>query len=107
MPPRWRCMAFMASREGTLLASLVHFLDPRRAWSRFREVVGRDWDAGLLLVAMSAYVVVMSIFCVFRLNSFQTHAFDLGIFNQAFSTALQGRLFYETPDIHVIPSGSF
>jgi uncharacterized membrane protein len=41
-----------------------------------------------------------------RFYTYRTYI-DLGVFDQAFFTALHGRLFYETPDIIVIPSGSF
>src|ERR1700722_3175566 len=61
----------------------------------------------LLAVMVAVYAVIMSYVVLLRYYSFQTHAFDLGIFSQAFSTALQGRLFYETPDQLLIPSGSF
>src|SRR2546428_10554981 len=77
------------------------------AWSRLRERFHIDRYVGLLLASMSAYAVVLSFVAVMRFNTFRTHAFDLGIFNQAFSTALQGRLFHETPDIALIASGSF
>jgi uncharacterized membrane protein len=53
------------------------------------------------------YSAVMSYVVLERFQAFQTNAFDLGIFNQAFTTALHGRLFFETPDQHVIVSGSF
>jgi uncharacterized membrane protein len=56
---------------------------------------------------IAVYSGIMSYIVLLRYYSFQTHAFDLGIFNQAFSTALQGKLFYETPDQYLIPSGSF
>ncbi|HUI86812.1 MAG TPA: DUF2079 domain-containing protein [Nitrososphaerales archaeon] len=49
----------------------------------------------------------MTCFVLLRFYTFRTDAFDLGIFNQAFSTALKGKLFYETPDQLVIQSGSF
>ena len=60
----------------------------------------------LMAVMVAVYAVIMSYVVLLRYYSFQTHAFDLGIFSQAFSTALQGRLFYETPDQLLIPSGS-
>ena len=41
-----------------------------------------------------------------RFYTFRTYL-DLGIFVQAFSSALKGSLFYETPDVVKIPSGSF
>ena len=40
-----------------------------------------------------------------RLYTFRTYV-DLGIFNQAFYNTLHGKLFYETPDLLVIPSGN-
>jgi uncharacterized membrane protein len=61
----------------------------------------------LLFLMIAVYCGVMSYVVLLRFYAFQTHAFDLGIFNQAFSTALQGKLFYETPDQYLIPSGSF
>lgn len=42
-----------------------------------------------------------------RYFNFDTYAFDLGIFNQSFFTALHGKLFLETPDSLKIPSASF
>jgi uncharacterized membrane protein len=68
-----------------------------------RVVLTHKW----LLLLISTYVVVMSFVVLLRFYTFRTNAFDLGIFNQAFSTALKGKLFYETPDQYIIPSGSF
>jgi uncharacterized membrane protein len=59
-----------------------------------------------LVLLMGIYVVVLSFVSLMRFYTFQTTV-DLGIFNQAFRTALGGRLFYETPDLRAIPSGSF
>jgi uncharacterized membrane protein len=64
--------------------------------------------AELLLIAIvMAYIFFLSLFTIERYNSFLTNALDLGIFNQAFWTTLHGKLFYATPDLPVIPSGSF
>ena len=60
-----------------------------------------------LLLMIVVYFGLLSYIVILRFNSFQTNAFDLGIFNQAFSTALSGKLFLETPDQHVIFSGSY
>jgi uncharacterized membrane protein len=79
----------------------------RRARAFVRGRLELDKSVVLIVALISAYAVVMSFVSVMRLHTFQTHAFDLGIFNQAFTTALGGRLFYETPDIHLVPSGSF
>ncbi len=61
----------------------------------------------LLLLMIGLYCAIMSYVVILRFNAFQTNAFDFGIFNQAFSTALKGKLFFETPDQHIILSGSF
>lgn len=61
------------------------------------------WLVSMIVV----YIVFMSIVVLLRYYSFQTNAFDLGIFSQSFWTALKGHLFFETPDQHVITSGSF
>lgn len=55
---------------------------------------------------IAVYSVGLSFFALLRFYTFRTYL-DLGIFDQAFSSALRGRLFYETPDLAVIPSGSF
>ncbi len=49
----------------------------------------------------------MSAFVLLRYSTYQTNAFDLGIFNQSFATTLRGQLFFETPDMRVIPTGTF
>lgn len=65
------------------------------------------WRAKWLVLLIGIYVAAMSCVVLLRFYTFRTHAFDLGIFNQAFSTALHGRLFYETPDLYAVPSGTF
>jgi len=60
-----------------------------------------------LIVLISIYVVILSAFSVERYNCYLTGGFDLGVFNQAFWTTLHGKLFYETPDLPLTPSGSF
>ena len=50
----------------------------------------------------------MSTITILKHNAFLTSGFDLGIFNQAFSTTLfDGKLFYETADLSFNPGGSF
>lgn len=60
-----------------------------------------------LYLTITVYFGIMSYVVLLRYYSFQTNAFDLGLFNQAFSSTLHGKLFYETPDQREIPSGSF
>lgn len=80
-------------------ARLLSRLSP----SRLQGLGRAKW----LLLIIGLYVVIMSCVVLLRFYTFRTHAFDLGIFNQAFSTALQGKLFYETPDLYAVPSGIF
>ena len=76
----------------------------RSLWRRVRTA---GWETQAFLLVLGGWMVGMSVFVLFRYYTFQTNAFDLGIFNQAFATALHGQLFYETPDLRIIPSGSF
>jgi uncharacterized membrane protein len=55
---------------------------------------------------MAVYAVVLSFLALMRYYTFRTYI-DLGIFDQAFSSTLKGRFFYETPDLVNIPSGIF
>jgi uncharacterized membrane protein len=88
LPKEKHLTALRSSHQGSLIPS---------------SLASSKW----LLLMIAIYSTVMSYVVLLRYYAFQTHAFDLGIFNQAFSTALQGRLFYETPDQYLIPSGSF
>ena len=57
-------------------------------------------------IMIGCYIAGFSLLTLMRYYTYRTYI-DLGVFDQAFFTALHGRLFYETPDIIVIPSGSF
>jgi len=59
-----------------------------------------------LTAMMLAYTGVFCLVSLMRFYTFRTYL-DLGIFDQAFSSSLHGRLFYETPDLVFIPSGNF
>ena len=76
----------------------------RRTW---RRVQSADVTTKRFLALLVGWIAGIGVFAVLRYDTFQTNAFDLGIFNQAFSTTLHGRLFYETPDLQIISSGSF
>jgi uncharacterized membrane protein len=52
------------------------------------------------------YVIVLSTASLVRHYSFQTSAWDLGIFDQAVSSTLSGRLFYYTAELYANPGGS-
>ncbi|MCJ7719133.1 DUF2079 domain-containing protein [Candidatus Bathyarchaeota archaeon] len=67
----------------------------------------RSYDF-LTLAAIMIYGVVFSYFTVLKYAVFQSYAWDLGIFNQAFYTTLHdGRLFYYTPELFYNLSGSY
>jgi uncharacterized membrane protein len=55
---------------------------------------------------IGCYVAGLGFLTLMRYYTYRTYI-DLGVFDQALFTALHGRLFYETPDLIVIPSGSF
>jgi uncharacterized membrane protein len=75
---------------------------------RFREGLRRRWPrwGGLVWVGLVATVfsIAVSEVLVLRYEAFQTFAYDLGNFNQAFYTASHGQgFFYYTADL---PSGN-
>ncbi len=69
-----------------------------------------DVEVSILLLGavIGLYTLVFSYFTILKDLSFRTYAWDLGIFNQAFSTTVNnGKFFYYTPELLVNPSGSF
>jgi uncharacterized membrane protein len=73
-----------------------------------RRVFKVDVSTLLLGLAVLAYTGLLSYFTILKHNSFQTYAWDLGIFNQSFWTTLyDGKFFYSTVELLVNPSGSF
>jgi uncharacterized membrane protein len=60
------------------------------------------------MAAIVIYGVIFSYFTLLKHNAFNSYAWDLGIFAQAFHTTLyDGRLFYYTPELWFNPSGCF
>ncbi|MCI4323778.1 MAG: DUF2079 domain-containing protein, partial [Thermoplasmata archaeon] len=61
------------------------------------------------LLGLTAYIVVLSSYSIYRYFNGQADAWDLGIMQQSLYTfAFDGRLFYYTPELFVKnPSGSF
>lgn len=84
-------------------------MDASTAW--FRQSLQRiraRWPAwgGVLVIAVGATIfsVLVSEILVTRYEAFETFAWDLGVFNQAFSTTASGHgFFYYTADL---PSGN-
>jgi len=78
-------------------------------WRRYllhRPVLIRTRAEAHLAKMIIAYIGVFSFVTVMRFYTFRTYI-DLGIFDQALSSTLHGKSFYETPDTVIIPSGNF
>lgn len=62
----------------------------------------------LTMAAIVIYGVIFSYFTLLKHNAFNSYAWDLGSFNQAFYTTLhEGKLFYYTIDLFFNLSGSY
>ena len=61
----------------------------------------------VVLGSILVYGVVFSYFTVLKHNFFRSSAWDLGIFDQALYTTLQGHFLYYTPELFMVPSGSY
>lgn len=72
---------------------------------KFVRKFGLNRYEAALVILVVVYSVMFSFITLMRFYTFRTYV-DLGIFDQAFSSAFHGRLFYETPDLLVIRSGS-
>jgi len=74
----------------------------------FKKFSGLMKNKYLIFLAVSLYTLVFSYYTVLKHYTFQSFAWDLGIFVQAlYSTIYHGRLFYYTIENYVNPSGSF
>jgi uncharacterized membrane protein len=73
-----------------------------------KRVLRRDLSELVVYLLIAMYTVVFSYFTILKHNAFRSYAWDLGIYNQALWTTLnQGKLFYYTPELYVIPSGNY
>ena len=59
-----------------------------------------------LHIAVIAYIIILTCISLFKYYSFQSSAWDLGIFNQACYTTLHGKIFYYTAELYANPGGS-
>ena len=60
------------------------------------------------VVAIFTYAILFSYFTVLKHYNFSSYATDLGVFGQAFYTTIfNGKLFYYTAELYLIPSGGF
>jgi uncharacterized membrane protein len=72
------------------------------------KLLRRDRSEAIVLMAILGYTAVFSYFTILRFQAFNTHAWDLGIFDQSFwTTAHSGQLFVSTVEQFIIPSGCF
>lgn len=72
------------------------------------NIRGMSVSVIFVVVMVFVYFLVFSVFTVFRQITFETRAFDLGIYDQAlYTTLFKARFFYETPDLFYTVSGSF
>lgn len=73
-----------------------------------RKVLGRDASEIIVYLAILVYTAVFSYFTILKYDSFRAYAWDLGIFNQAlWTTVRDGKLFYQTVELFINPSGNF
>ena len=72
-----------------------------------RRVIGVDLSTTIALMATLAFIAFFTCYNVQQHRTFKTYAFDLGIYIQALhSTAFEGMLFYETPDMYHVEKAS-
>jgi uncharacterized membrane protein len=68
----------------------------------------RDISEIIVYLSVLCYTVMFSYFTILKHNSFNTYAWDLGIFDQSLWTTLHsGRLFFSTVELFIVPSGVF
>ena len=82
-----------------LSKELSHYLDRKVSKLTIGEIV--------LILAVFAYAMIFSYLTILKHYSFRTYAWDLGIYNQAFSTALSGKLFVYNVEFYFTPTKSF
>jgi uncharacterized membrane protein len=75
---------------------------------RIRSVLVGKRCLCIVVLFIIAYVVFFSTYTILRHYSYQSTAWDLGVYEQAlWTTANDGKLLYYTPDLMFNPGGSF
>ncbi|HJX23330.1 MAG TPA: DUF2079 domain-containing protein [Candidatus Bathyarchaeia archaeon] len=70
--------------------------------------LGRERSELILLISVFAYTLAFSLYTIAHHATFNTFAWDLGIYNQAlWSTAFSGKFFYYTCELYFVQNGSF
>jgi uncharacterized membrane protein len=73
-----------------------------------KKVIKIELGKIIVIVSIIIYTIVFSAYNIFKHWSFNSFAWDLGIYNQAFwTTANQEGIFYYTCELHLVESGSF
>ena len=73
-----------------------------------KKMLKRDLSELVVYLLIVVYTTVFSYFTILKHNAFRSYAWDFGNYHQALWTTLnEGKLFYFTPELYVIPSGSF
>jgi len=73
-----------------------------------RDFIGESYVDLLIFIPISLYAAIFSYYTILKHYTFNSYAWDLGVFNQALYTTLyHGRLLFYTADLYVNPSGSY
>jgi len=91
-----------------LIKYIKNFIRLLRIKSTFNYVQRSVYSNKTLYLLILCYIITLSAVTILRERAFLTSGFDLGIFNQSFSTTLfDNKLFYSTGDLSFNPDGSF
>jgi len=72
------------------------------------DYVRGKWLDALIFIPISLYAVIFSHYTILKHYTFNSYAWDLGIFNQALYTTLyHGKLLFSTAELFMQPSGSY
>ena len=73
-----------------------------------KKVIKVEFGSIIVIISIIIYTIVFSAYTIFKHRTFNSFAWDLGIFNQGFWTTvnLEG-IFYNTCELHLVESGSF
>lgn len=73
-----------------------------------KRVLRRDSSELIVYLLIFVYTILLSYFTIQKYYAFNSFAWDFGNYHQALWTTLNGgKLFYFTPELYQIPSGSF
>lgn len=72
-----------------------------------RKVLGITISEMILFFMVTSYSISFSYVTILKHYAFRTYAWDLGIYNQAFSSTLSGRLFEYNVEYYFTPTKSF